>query len=189
MQVGNWVGQMNMQGIPSSLQSLLFVHAQNPVEGNLFLDRYGDAVAWGGCTILYLLGQQLRFELLDFTYHVLSVAEAEALPSAQLSLAEKSKSSYPSLEVAAFLDNSKKARRLNNHVFSLLRARSPHADKLASMIKQNGSVYHLFKYPIIPSILASLALRDGVQEDMSTDDADDVSGASKVPGPTPAKTS
>jgi hypothetical protein len=25
MQVGNWVGQMNMQGIPSSLQSLLFV--------------------------------------------------------------------------------------------------------------------------------------------------------------------
>jgi hypothetical protein len=73
------------------------VHAQNPVEGNCFLDRYGDAVAWGGCTILYLLGQQLRFELLDFTYHVLSVAEAEALPSAQLSLAEKSKSSYPSL--------------------------------------------------------------------------------------------
>jgi hypothetical protein len=62
-------------------------------------------------------------------------------------------------EVAAFLDNSKKARRLNNHVFSLLRARSPHADKLASMIKQNGSVVHLFKYPIIPSILASLALR------------------------------
>ncbi len=62
-------------------------------------------------------------------------------------------------EVAAFLDNSKKARRLNNHVFSLLRARSPHADKLASMIKQNGSVLHLFKYPIIPSILASLALR------------------------------
>jgi cytoplasmic FMR1 interacting protein len=75
----------------------LQVHAQNPVEGNSFLDRYGDAVAWGGCTILYLLGQQLRFELLDFTYHVLSVAEAEALPSAQLSLAEKSKSSYPSL--------------------------------------------------------------------------------------------
>jgi hypothetical protein len=30
---------------------------------------------------------------------------------------------------------------------------------------------------------------DGVQENMSTDDADDVSGASKVPGPTPAKTS
>jgi hypothetical protein len=92
-------------------------------------------------------------------------------------------------EVAAFLDNGKKARRLNNHVFSLLRARSPHADKLASMIKQNGSVLHLFKYPIIPSILASLALRDTVEDNMSTDDADDVPGASKVPGPTPAKTS
>lgn len=30
---------------------------------------------------------------------------------------------------------------------------------------------------------------DGVQDNMSMDDADDVSGASKVPGPTPAKTS
>jgi hypothetical protein len=28
-----------------------------------------------------------------------------------------------------------------------------------------------------------------VDDNMSTDDADDVSGASKVPGPTPAKTS
>jgi hypothetical protein len=30
---------------------------------------------------------------------------------------------------------------------------------------------------------------DTVDDNMSTDDADDVSGASKVPGPTPAKTS
>ncbi len=46
-----------------------------------FQECFGDAVAWGGCTILYLLGQELRFELLDFTYHVLSVAESDTLPS------------------------------------------------------------------------------------------------------------
>jgi hypothetical protein len=57
------------------------VHAQNPGEGVSFQECFGDAVAWGGCTILYLLGQELRFELLDFTYHVLSVAESDTLPS------------------------------------------------------------------------------------------------------------
>lgn len=38
----------------------------------------GDSVAWGGCTIIYLLGQQLHFELFDFSYQVLNVAEVEA---------------------------------------------------------------------------------------------------------------
>jgi cytoplasmic FMR1 interacting protein len=150
---------MNMQGIPPSLQSLLFVHSTNSVEADSFLEQYGDAVAWGGCTILYLLGQQLRFELLDFTYHVLAVAEAEALLLSTASLAEKSKSGHHTLEVAAFLENGKKARRLNSHVFSLLRAQSPHMDKLASMIKQNGTVLQHFKLPVTPSLLTRLALR------------------------------
>lgn len=45
----------------------------------------GDSVAWGGCTIIYLLGQQLHFELFDFSYQVLNVAEVEAIsvPQAQ----------------------------------------------------------------------------------------------------------
>lgn len=38
----------------------------------------GDSIAWGGCTIIYLLGQQLHFELFDFSYQVLNVAEVEA---------------------------------------------------------------------------------------------------------------
>jgi cytoplasmic FMR1 interacting protein len=38
----------------------------------------GDSLAWGGCTIIYLLGQQLHFELFDFSYQVLNVAEVEA---------------------------------------------------------------------------------------------------------------
>jgi cytoplasmic FMR1 interacting protein len=62
-------------------------------------------------------------------------------------------------EVAAFLENGKKARRLNSHVFSLLRAQSPHMDKLASMIKQNGTVLQHFKLPVTPSLLSRLALR------------------------------
>ena len=43
----------------------------------------GDYVAWGGCTIIYLLGQQLHFELFDFSYQVLNVAEVEATSLSQ----------------------------------------------------------------------------------------------------------
>jgi cytoplasmic FMR1 interacting protein len=72
----------NLQGLSPSLQAIISqVHTQNPGEGVSFQECFGDAVAWGGCTILYLLGQELRFELLDFTYHVLSVAESDTLPS------------------------------------------------------------------------------------------------------------
>lgn len=39
----------------------------------------GDSIAWGGCTIMYLLGQQLHFELFDFSYQVLNVAEVEGV--------------------------------------------------------------------------------------------------------------
>lgn len=81
-----------------SERAFVQAYSQTPPEGDSFQDRYGDAVAWGGCTILYLLGQQWRFELLDFAYHILAAAEAEALPSAQALLEEKSKSgsaAYP----------------------------------------------------------------------------------------------
>ena len=42
-------------------------------------EMLGDSVAWGGCTIIYLLGQQLHFELFDFSHQVLNVAEVEAV--------------------------------------------------------------------------------------------------------------
>lgn len=48
--------------------------AQSPSNNHELL---GDSVAWGGCTIVYLLGQQLHFELFDFSYQVLNIAEAE----------------------------------------------------------------------------------------------------------------
>ena len=40
-------------------------------------EMLGDSVAWGGCTIIYLLGQQLHFELFDFSYQVLNIAEVD----------------------------------------------------------------------------------------------------------------
>ncbi|KAI4369469.1 hypothetical protein MLD38_017906 [Melastoma candidum] len=93
----------------------------------------GDSVAWGGCTIMYLLGQQLHFELFDFSHQILNVAEVEA---ATLSV--------QGWEV--LLEALKKARRLNNHVFSMLKARCPLEDKTACAIKQSGAPIHRIKF-------------------------------------------
>jgi cytoplasmic FMR1 interacting protein len=44
------------------------------------------------------------------------------------------------------LEAMKKARRLNNHVFSMLKARCPLEDKIACAIKQSGAPLHRIKF-------------------------------------------
>ncbi|CAI9786642.1 unnamed protein product [Fraxinus pennsylvanica] len=101
----------------------------------------GDSVAWGGCTIIYLLGQQLHFELFDFSHQVLNVAEVEVV---EVAPTHKNLHTVQSSEV--LLEAMKKARRLNNHVFSMLKARCPLEDKQACAIKQSGAPLHRIKF-------------------------------------------
>ncbi|XAR64869.1 hypothetical protein NMG60_11008752 [Bertholletia excelsa] len=101
----------------------------------------GDSLSWGGCTIVYLLGQQLHFELFDFSYQVLNVAEVE---TASITQSHKISSFGQGWE--ALLEAMKKARRLNNHVFSMLKARCPLEDKQACAIKQSGAPMHRIKF-------------------------------------------
>ncbi|XVE62686.1 hypothetical protein DITRI_Ditri06bG0139500 [Diplodiscus trichospermus] len=104
-------------------------------------DMLGDSVAWGGCTIIYLLGQQLHFELFDFSYQILNVAEVEAV-----SITQTHKNSHSGQGWDILLEAMKKARRLNNHVFSMLKARCPLEDKTACAIKQSGAPLHRIKF-------------------------------------------
>lgn len=56
---------------------------------------------------------------------------------------------YPYLDEKGFeglLEAMKKARRLNNHVFSMLKARCPLEDKQACAIKQSGAPMHRVKF-------------------------------------------
>lgn len=113
------------------------VQAQTSNHGML-----GDSVAWGGCTIIYLLGQQLHFELFDFSHQVLNIAEVEA--GSTITLAQKSPQFVQGLEM--LIEDMKRARRLNNHVFSMLKARCPLEDKQACAIKQSGAILHRIKF-------------------------------------------
>ncbi|KAL2641399.1 hypothetical protein R1flu_008986 [Riccia fluitans] len=126
-------------------------------------EQFGDAVAWGGCTIVYLLGQHLRFELLDFSYHVLTVGESEVNPGAH-SIPDKISKTYNiSAELVRFLESARKARRLNSHVFTMLRARFPHEEKLAALVKQSGTVVHRIKYPSTPSAFDTLPAKGSME--------------------------
>ena len=44
-----------------------------------FLNRelFGEGLNWAGCTMIVLLGQQRRFEALDFCYHILRVQRVD----------------------------------------------------------------------------------------------------------------
>eukprot|EP01111_Echinosteliopsis_oligospora_P015952 TRINITY_DN6483_c0_g1_i1.p1 TRINITY_DN6483_c0_g1~~TRINITY_DN6483_c0_g1_i1.p1 ORF type:complete len:1368 (+),score=367.50 TRINITY_DN6483_c0_g1_i1:181-4284(+) len=53
-----------------------------PADPNDFSNHeiFGDGLMWAGCTIIHFLGQQKRFDLFDFCYHILNVEEAAAVP-------------------------------------------------------------------------------------------------------------
>lgn len=72
--------------------SLQFVFCGEMIEdliGNQ--QRFGDLVAWGGCTIIYLLCQQLHFDLFDFVFTNINVVEVDNVVITYLTSRETSK--------------------------------------------------------------------------------------------------
>jgi cytoplasmic FMR1 interacting protein len=57
------------------------------------------------------------------------------------------------------LEAMRKARRLNNYVFSILRARCPLEDKVACAIKQSGAPLHRIKFANTVSAFETLPQR------------------------------
>ncbi|KAL6902344.1 hypothetical protein ACP4OV_005220 [Aristida adscensionis] len=119
----------------------------------------GDSVAWAGCTIMYLLGQQQHFELFDFSYQFLNVAEVENATVAHYQSSDRTRSPYFLQGYDGILEAMRKARRLNNHVFSMLRARCPLEDKIACAIKPSGAPLHRMKFVNTVSAFETLPQR------------------------------
>jgi cytoplasmic FMR1 interacting protein len=137
---------------------LQFVYLEETVlDPSRKYETLGDSVAWASCTIMYLLGQQQHFELFDFSYQFLNVAEVE---NATISLTtDRAKGSIFSQGYEKLLEAMRKARRLNNYVFSILRARCPLEDKVACAIKQSGAPLHRVKFANTVSAFETLPQR------------------------------
>lgn len=51
-----------------------FLWPGSPSSSPLFRRQcFGDGLHWAGCMIIVLLGQHRRFDILDFSYHLLKV--------------------------------------------------------------------------------------------------------------------
>ena len=54
--------------------ALQFVYCIPVGEGEFTIEQlFGEGLNWAGCTFITLLGQAKRFEVLDFSYHLLKV--------------------------------------------------------------------------------------------------------------------
>lgn len=42
-----------------------------------FRELFGEGLHWAGCAMIVLLGQQRKFEALDFCYHILRVQRVD----------------------------------------------------------------------------------------------------------------
>lgn len=43
----------------------------------VFRQLFGEGLNWAGCVMIVLLGQQRKFEALDFSYHILRVQRVD----------------------------------------------------------------------------------------------------------------
>jgi len=72
-------------------------------------ELFGDGLFWAGCSIIHFLNQQMRFEVFDFSYHILNVEEGSSNPCANPLIHQ-------------FFKKVASTRDINQSIFNTLRA-------------------------------------------------------------------
>jgi len=120
---GEWSGQAPDNGVInvdsstefyrlwSALQFVICWPLSNENDKS-FHELFGDGLMWAGCSLIHFLGQQYRFELFDFCYHILNVEEAAAV-----------RSDKPALK--NFFKSAQIIKDLNQQIFAILNTYSP----------------------------------------------------------------
>uniref|UniRef100_A0AAR2K7E8 Cytoplasmic FMR1-interacting protein n=1 Tax=Pygocentrus nattereri TaxID=42514 RepID=A0AAR2K7E8_PYGNA len=70
---------------------------------------FGDGLNWAGCMIITLLGQQRRFDILDFSYHLLKVQKHDGKDEI-----------IKSVPLKKMVDRIRKFQVLNDEIFAIL---------------------------------------------------------------------
>uniref|UniRef100_A0A674IN09 Cytoplasmic FMR1 interacting protein 2 n=1 Tax=Terrapene triunguis TaxID=2587831 RepID=A0A674IN09_9SAUR len=82
-----------------------------PVGTNEFTAEqcFGDGLNWAGCSVIVLLGQQRRFDLFDFCYHLLKVQRQDGKDEI-----------IKNVPLKKMADRIRKYQILNNEIFAIL---------------------------------------------------------------------
>ncbi|TNM87595.1 hypothetical protein fugu_005816 [Takifugu bimaculatus] len=101
---------------------------------------FGDGLHWAGCMIIVLLGQQRRFDILDFSYHLLKVQKHDGKDEV-----------IKSVPLKKMVDRIRKFQVINNEIFAILNK------YLKSGDGENMPVEHVrcFQPPIHQSLASS----------------------------------
>uniref|UniRef100_A0A4W3HTP7 Cytoplasmic FMR1 interacting protein 2 n=1 Tax=Callorhinchus milii TaxID=7868 RepID=A0A4W3HTP7_CALMI len=110
-----------------------------PVGTNEFTAEqcFGDGLSWAGCSIIVLLGQQRRFDLFDFCYHLLKVQRQDGKDEI-----------IKNVPLKKMADRIRKYQILNNEIFAMLNK------YLKSVENDSSTVEHVrcFQPPIHQSL-------------------------------------
>ncbi|EEB13869.1 conserved hypothetical protein [Pediculus humanus corporis] len=102
-------------------------------------ELFGEGLNWAGCTMIVLLGQQRRFEALDFCYHILRVQRVDGKDE-----------NVKGIHLKRMVDRIRRFQVLNSQIFAVLNK------YLKSSDTDVMSVEHVrcFPPPIHPSLAA-----------------------------------
>jgi len=70
---------------------------------------FGEGLNWAGCCMLVLLGQQRRFEALDFCYHIVRVQKVDGLDD-----------TVKGIRLVRMCDRIRRFQVLNSQIFAIL---------------------------------------------------------------------
>ncbi|GAB6019487.1 Cytoplasmic FMR1-interacting protein 1 [Chamberlinius hualienensis] len=114
-----WVGPPPMNGVINleecvefhRLWSVLqFVYCLPVGENNFTVEQlFGEGLHWAGCAMIVLLGQQRRFEALDFCYHILKVQRVDG-----------KEGNVKGVPLKRMVDRIRRFQVLNSQIFSTL---------------------------------------------------------------------
>lgn len=119
--------------------ALQFVYCMPVGENEFTVEQlFGEGLHWAGCTMIVLLGQQRRFEALDFCYHILRVQRVDGKDEL-----------VKGIPLKRMVDRIRRFQVLNSQIFAVLNKylKTSDADSLP--------VEHVRCYP--PPIHQSLA--------------------------------
>ncbi|XP_022241956.1 cytoplasmic FMR1-interacting protein-like [Limulus polyphemus] len=142
-----WVGAPPMNGVMNVDEctefhrlwsALQFVYCIPVGENEFTVEQlFGEGLHWAGCAIIVLLGQQRRFEALDFCYHILRVQRVDGKDDM-----------VKGIPLKKMVDRIRRFQVLNSQIFAVLNKYLKTSDT------DNLPVEHVrcFQPPIHPSL-------------------------------------
>lgn len=100
-------------------------------------ELFGEGLHWAGCAMIVLLGQQRRFEALDFCYHILRVQRVDGKDE-----------NVKGIHLKRMVDRIRRFQVLNSQIFAVLNKYLKSGDSDATSVEH----VRCFPPPIHPSL-------------------------------------